>query len=123
MTEDYKKTFKKSTWFFPLHPASFYGQDYENKMDLELVNSLSFGCNTYLEKLYFSHLFDLIQSGFWVIPKLTLANLCKPIHSILIIPISPDPLDLENRKGGKTFTKNWISQGKKELFRWSKNHF
>ena len=25
---------------------------------------------------------DIIQSGFWVIPKTTFANLCKPIHDI-----------------------------------------
>ena len=36
---------------------------------------------------------DLIQSGFWVIPKITFGNLCKAIHDIIIIPVSYDPLN------------------------------
>ena len=36
---------------------------------------------------------DLIQSGFWVIPKITLANLCKRIQDIIIIPVSSDRLN------------------------------
>ena len=41
--EDYQKTFKKLTWFFPLYPVLFYGQDYEKQEGLELVTSLSLG--------------------------------------------------------------------------------
>ena len=31
LKEDYQKTCKKLTWFFPLHPVSCYGQDYEKQ--------------------------------------------------------------------------------------------
>ena len=45
---------------------------------------------------------DLIQSGLWVIPKLIFANLCKPIHDIIIIPVLSDSFNLENvEKKGK----------------------
>ena len=40
---------------------------------------------------------DLMKSSFlfWVIPKITFANLCKPIHVIIIIiPVSSEPLNL-----------------------------
>ena len=37
-----------------------------------------------------------MQSGLLrVIPKNTLANLWKPIHNVIIIPVSSDPLNLE----------------------------
>ena len=42
---------------------------------------------------------DLIQSGFWVIPKITYANLCNPSHNDLIILVSSDPLSLVMWKG------------------------
>ena len=35
-----KHTMKKVTWFFPLHPATFYGQSFEKQKCLELVTSL-----------------------------------------------------------------------------------
>ena len=38
---------------------------------------------------------DLKQNGFSVIPKITFANLCKPIQNIIIIPVSSDPLNLK----------------------------
>ena len=31
---------KKVTWFFPLHPVPFYGQDYEKQKSLEVFTSL-----------------------------------------------------------------------------------
>ena len=31
---------KKVTWFFPLHPVTFYGQNFEKQKFLELVTSL-----------------------------------------------------------------------------------
>ena len=59
---------------------------------------------------------DLIQSGFWVIPKITL---CKPIHGI-IITVSTDLLNLETgkeiTKNYKIITENWISWERKTYF-------
>ena len=40
----------------------------------------------------------LIQSGFCVIPKITLANICKPNLNLVIISVSSDPLNLEEKK-------------------------
>ena len=33
---------------------------------------------------HLGNLDDLIQSGFWVIPKITFANSCKPIQDVII---------------------------------------
>ena len=35
---------------------------------------------------------DLIQSHFWIIPKITYAYVCKTIQYIIIIPVSSDPI-------------------------------
>ena len=35
-----KEIMKKITWFFPLHPVTFYGQNFEKQKCLELVTSL-----------------------------------------------------------------------------------
>ena len=67
----------------------------------ELVINLSTGCKTCLHN-FFSVIYhlgnfdDLIPSGFWVIPRITFGNLCKPICDVIIIPVSSDPLNLEN---------------------------
>ena len=36
-----------------------------------------------------------MQSGSWVIPKTTFANLCKPVHNVMIIPFLSAPFNLE----------------------------
>ena len=59
---------------------------------------------------------DLIQSGFYIIPKITFTNLCKPMHGVIIIPVSSDPLYLENVKRKKIKRQFNISI-KKEIFR------
>ena len=66
---------------------------------------------------------DLIQCGCWIIPKIILANLGRPIHNIVTIPVSSDPLILKTAKEGKKNTKSWISREGKELFKWNKKHF
>ena len=38
---------------------------------------------------------DLIQNGFWVNPKITFPSKCKPVHDVIIILVSSDPLNLE----------------------------
>ena len=41
-------------------------------------------------------IFDgLMQGGFWVIAKITFANLCKLIHDVIIIAVSSGPLNLK----------------------------
>ena len=49
---------------------------------------------------------DVIRSGFWVIPKLTSASLCNPIHDINI-PLSFVLLNLEGvEKKQKNYNLN-----------------
>ena len=58
----------------------------------------------------------LTVSGLWTIPKITFANLCRPIHDGIIILVSPGPLNLKfvQRKGKNR--KIWIFWVWKELF-------
>ena len=80
----------------------------KNKRGLELVTSL-YGSKNMFRKVPFlvidhlSNFDDFIQNYFWVIPKITFANLCKPVQSVIIILVSSDPLILETdeRKGKK----------------------
>ena len=97
------------------------GKIMESNRSLELVIGLS-GWRNMLRKIPFSvvdHLGnfdDLIQNGFWVIPKIAFANLWKPIHGFINIAVLPDLLNLETESEGKN-TKNWISREQKGLFR------
>ena len=66
----------------------------------------------------------VIQSGFWVVPNITSASLCKPIHDTINYSTSICPF--ESRKCGKEEQKlsweKWISWERKELFRRNKKH-
>ena len=74
---------------------------------LELVTSFSLSYKICLEKVLFLVIYhlgnfdDLIQSGFWVIPKILFPNFCKPIQDVIIIPVSSDPVNMVTvkRKG------------------------
>ena len=59
---------------------------------------------------------DLIQIGFPVILKITFANLCKPIHNVIIVPASSDLLSLEAVE--RNATKPFIQ--KENVWRFSK---
>ena len=60
---------------------------------LKLATSLSFICKTCLEKIPFLVIYhlgnfdDLIQSSFWLIPKITFSDLFKSIHDITTLPV------------------------------------
>ena len=54
---------------------------------------------------HLDNFYDLIPSGFSVVPKITFANLYKPIHDIIIIPVSSDPVNLEAVKREKITKK------------------
>ena len=73
----------------------------KNKRGFELVTNCSSGYKISSEKflhyfyiiyyiyyIYLTNFNDVIYSGVWVIPKITAANLCKPIHDILNYSIS-----------------------------------
>ena len=55
----------------------------KSKRSLELVTSRSLGYKTSPEKFLWIPSSDSIWNGFWVIPKITSADLCKPIHDII----------------------------------------
>ena len=71
---------------------------------------------------YLTKVDDVIQSDFWVIPKITTPYLCKPIHHInYFTSIRPSVFGKCGKDGKKL--QNWVSQERKELFGWSKKLF
>ena len=52
---------------------------------------------------YLTKFDDIISSGFWVIPKITSANLCKSIHDIINYSTSVCPIESGKcgKEGGK----------------------
>ena len=82
----------------------------KNKRGLELVTSRSSGYKTspekFLYQLYIIWLSSMKKSGFWVIPKITSANLCKPIHDIINYSISI--CSFESKKCGKEGKKLYL---------------
>ena len=95
-------------------PVSFYGPDYGKQKGPGTSWQSLFGLRRLFRKipfLVFYHLgnFDnLIQVGFWVVTKITFAELCKPIHDVIIIPVSSDTLNLETMERKEKNTTNWI---------------
>ena len=88
MKEDYQKALKKSTLLFLLNPVSFNGQSYQKQKALGTSDQSlfilrnKFRKNIFLVICYLTKFDDVTSSGFWVIPKTTSANLCKPIYDI-----------------------------------------
>ena len=126
----WKGIIKKLTLFFLSNPVPFNGQSYKKQKRLETSDQFLFSWKNKFKKffllvIYYQTKFDgVIQSGSWVIPKLTPANLCKPIHDIINYSTSICPFESGKcGKEGKKITKMWISWERKELFRWNKKHF
>ena len=100
-----------------MHPVPFYGYDYEKLMGPETSYQSLLELQNMFRKIPFLVIYnlgnfdDLIQSGFWVIPKITFA---KIIHGAIIIPVSYDSLNLETAaKKGKNYKKFIISRTKR----------
>ena len=83
MKEDYQKALNKLTLFFLSNPAPFNGQIIKNKKMSRNKDQLLFKLTK----------FDVI------IPKITSAHLCKPIHDIINYSTSICPI--ESGKCGK----------------------
>ena len=93
----------------------------KNKRGLELVTILLLGCKICFENflLVLCHLGifdDSMQSGFWFIPKITFANLCKLDFNVIIIPVSSDPLNLETVESKEKALKNEYFENVKRFF-------
>ena len=76
---------------------------------------------------YLTKFGDVIYIGFWVIPKISSANLCKPIHDIINYSTSLCPFEsgkfgkeseyLENEKNFLDEIKNLFDKKNKNLIR------
>ena len=106
------KNLKKLTLFFILNPVSFNKQDYERQKGPETSGQLlirlqnKFRKNPLLLMHYVTKSDDVIQSGFWVILKITSANLSKLIHGIINYSTFICPFESRKcRKEGKNTQK------------------
>ena len=108
MKEDYQKALKRSTLLFLPNTVPFNTQGYQKQRGLELVKKHSFISYTLSD-----HVDDVIQSGFWVIPKITSANLCNPIHDIINSSTFICPFVSGKCGNGKFYKKNDISRTKR----------
>ena len=93
MTEDYHRASKKLTIFFLSNPVPFNGQIYQKQKGPGTSNQSLFRLQNKFRKipllvLYYLTTFDIILCSFRVIPKITSANLCMPIHDIIHYSIS-----------------------------------
>ena len=123
MKEDYQKTFKKLTWVFLLHLVPFYRQDYKKGVQVPLGWQNIIRKNPFLVIYHQGSFDDLTLSSFWVIPKITIANLCNLVHNVIIISVLSDPMNLETVESKEEITKNWSARESKELSKWNKDHF
>ena len=66
---------------------------------------------------YLTKFDDIIQTSFRVIPKITSANLCKPIHDIINYSTSTCPFESGNcgKEGKKLQTFEYIENAKSFL--------
>ena len=105
LKEHYQKTLKKLTLFFHLNPVPFNWQSYQKQKGPRTSEQLLFGFQNKFREIplliiyYLTKFDDVIQSSFWVTPKITSANFSKPIHDI--INYSTSVCTFESRKCGK----------------------
>ena len=105
LKEDYKKALKKLTLFSLSNPLPFNRQSYQKQKgsgacDQSLFKLRSKFKNIPLFVIYYLTKFDdVIESSFWVIPKITSVNLYKSIHDI--INYSASICTFESEEGGK----------------------
>ena len=97
------KSLKKVNFFFLSNPVSFNEQSYKEQRGPGTSDQPLFRLQTKFRKIallviYYLTKFDDINRGFWVIPKITPANLCKPIHDIINYSTSICFLTLETVK-------------------------
>ena len=84
------KTLQKVNFIFSFKPIPFNVQSYQKQKgpgtsDQSLFRLPNKFTKIYLLVIYYLTKFDgVLYSGFWLIPKITPANLCKPIHDIIL---------------------------------------
>ena len=129
MKEDYQKALKKVTSFFLSNPVPFNRQNYQKQRGPGTSDQLLFRLQNKFRKIpllvmyYLTKFNDVNMKRFWVILKITSANLCKPNYNIINYSTSICPFESGNcGKEREKITKIWISQ-RKEPFRWNEKHF
>ena len=107
MKKDYQKALKKLTLFFLPNAVPFIRQDYEKQKGSGTKNQLLFRLQNMFRKIPLFMMYCLIKCDdvteiiFCVIPKITPANLCKPIHdsySTFICPFESGKCGKEGKK-------------------------
>ena len=110
MKEDHQKAFKRVTLLFLSNPVPFNRQNYKKQKGLRTSDQPQFRLWNKFRKysllvMYYLIKFDhVIQSGFWVILKITSANVCKSIYDIINYSTSICPF--ESGKCGKEVKKS-----------------
>ena len=130
MKEDYQKALKKLTLFFLSNPVPFNGQSYLKQKGSGTSDQSLFRLQNKFRKIHLLVIYslikfdDIIQSGFWVIPKITSVNLCKPIHDIINYSTSICPfVSGKCGKEGKKLQKFEYLENKKIFLDEIKNIF
>ena len=130
MKEDYQKALKKLTLFFLSNPIPFNGQSYKKQKGLGTSDQSLFRLQNKFRKIpllviyYLIKFHDKIWSGFWVIPKTTSANLCKPNYDIINYSTSICPSASVNcGEEGKKLQKFEYLRNEKSLLDEIKNTF
>ena len=130
MKEDYQKASKKLATIFLSNPVSFNGQSYQKQKRPGTSNQSLFRLQNKFRKIpslviyYLTKSDDTILSSFQVIPKVTSANLCKPIHDIINYSTSIWPFEFGKcGKQGKKLQKFEYLENEKSFLDEIKNIF
>ena len=107
------KTLQKVNFIFSFKPIPFNVQSYQKQKgpgtsDQSLFRLPNKFTKIYLLVIYYLTKFDgVLYSGFWLIPKITPANLCKPIHDIIYYSssICEEPKEKNHKKLNISRTK------------------
>ena len=104
MKENYQKDLKKGNFIFLSNPVPFNRQNYQKLKGPGSSDQSLFRLQNKFRKIpllvmYYLNKFDDVISSFWVILKITSANLCKPNYDIINYSTSICPF--ESGKHGK----------------------
>ena len=88
MKKDYRKALKKLTLFFLSNPVPFNGQSHQKQKGSGTTAQSFFRSRNKFRKIplfaihYLTKFDDEMESSFWIIARITSANLCKSINDI-----------------------------------------
>ena len=87
LIEDYQKSSKNLTSFLFPNSVSFYRNYCEKQKDLKSIYQSLFSLSNMSRRIFtlIMHYLAIIQKSFWVVLKITIANLCKLFHDIITV--------------------------------------